>query len=56
MTLASHGLLRTKTPMISQFSGDELKGDVSFEYRENEIETLRNAYTESGIRNTITNP
>ena len=42
-TLASHGLLRTQTPKISQFSGDELKGDVSFEHWEYEIETLRRA-------------
>ena len=52
-TLASHGLLRTQTPKISQFSGDELKGDVSFEHWEYEIETLRKAYTESAIKEVI---
>ena len=31
-TLANHGLLRSPTPKISQFSGDDLKGDVSFEH------------------------
>ena len=52
--LASHGLLRTQTPKISQFSGDELKGDVSFEHWEYEIETLRKAYTQNAIKEAIT--
>ena len=33
-SLASHGLVRTQTPKISQFSGNELKGDVLFEHWE----------------------
>ena len=53
-TLASHWLLRTQTPKISQFSGDWLKGGVSFEHWEYEIETLRKAYTESATKKTIT--
>ena len=53
-TLASHGLLRTQTPKISQFSGDELNGNVSFEHWEYEIESLRKAYTESAIKEAIT--
>ena len=38
-TLASHGLLRSHTPKISQFSGDDLKGDVSFEHWEYEVDS-----------------
>ena len=53
-TLANHGLLRTQTPKIRQFSGDELKGDVSVEHWEYEIETLRKAYTYSTIKEAIT--
>ena len=52
--IASHGFSRTQTPKISQFSGDELKGHVSFEHWEYEIETLRKAYTESPIKEAIT--
>ena len=44
----------TQTPKISQFSGDELKGDVSFEHWEYEIETLRKAFAESTIKEAIT--
>ena len=46
--------MRTQTPKISHISGDELKGDVSFEHWEYEIETLRKAYTESAIKEAIT--
>ena len=53
-TLASHGLLRTQTPKLSKFSGDELKGNVSFEHWEYEIETLRKADTDSAIKEAIT--
>ena len=53
-TLTSHGLLKTQTPKISQFRGDELKGDVSFEHWDYGIETLRKGYTESKIKETIT--
>ena len=53
-SLASHGLLSSQTPKISQFSGDDLKGDVSFEHWEYEIETLRKAYTEGAIKEAIT--
>ena len=31
-TLASHGLLRSQTPQLFQFIGDDLKEDVSFEH------------------------
>ena len=34
VTLTSHGLFRSQTPKISQFSGDDLKGDVSIEHWE----------------------
>ena len=55
-TLASLELLRTQNPRISQFSGDELKSDVSFEHWEYEIETLTKAYTESATMEAITKP
>ena len=48
-TIASHGLLRSQTPKISQFSDDGLKGDVSFEPWEYEVGTLSGVYTESAI-------
>ena len=47
-------MFRTQTLKISQFTGDELKGDVSFEHWEYEVETLRKAYTESAIQEAIT--
>ena len=53
-TLAHHGLLRSQTPKISQFSGDSLKGDVSFEQWEYEVEILKATHTESAIREAIT--
>ena len=53
-TLASHGLLRSQTPKISQFSGDYLKGDVSFEHWEYAVETLSRVYTESAFKEAIT--
>ena len=53
-TLASHGLLRTQTTKISQFSGDELKEDTSFEHWKCEIETPRKAHTESAVKEAIT--
>ena len=53
-TVASHWLLMTQTPKISQLSGDELKGDVSFEHWEYEIETLRKSYTQTAIKEAIT--
>ena len=46
--------MRTQTSKISQFSGDELKGDVSFEHWEYEIETPRKAYPESVMKKAIT--
>ena len=53
-TLAQHGLLRSQIPKISQFSGDNLKGDVSFEQWEYEVEILKATHTESAIREAIT--
>ena len=53
-TLANHGLLRTQIPKISQFSGDDLKGDVSFEQWEYEVEILKATHTSSAIREAIT--
>ena len=53
-TLATHGLLRTQVPKISQFSGDNLKGDVGFEHWEYEIEILKTSHTESSIKEAIT--
>ena len=46
--------MRSKTPKISQFSGDDLKGDVSFEHWEYEVETLSRVNTESAIKEAIT--
>ena len=54
-TLASHGLLRSQTPKISQFSGDNLKGAVSFEHWEYEAETLSRVDTESAIKMLLLN-
>ena len=39
-TLAIHLLLRFQTNKFSQFSGNDLKGDMSFEHWEYEVETL----------------
>ena len=53
-TLANHGLLRTQVPKICQFSGDNMKGDASFEQWEYEVEILRPTHTASAIREAIT--
>ena len=53
-TLASHGLLTSQTPKISQFIGDNLKVDVSFEHWNYEVESLSRVYTESAIKEAIT--
>ena len=52
-TLASHGLLRSQTPNIFQFSGDDLKGDASFEHWEYEVETFSRVYTITAIKEAI---
>ena len=53
-TLVSHGLLRFQTLKMNQFSGDDLKGDVSFKHWEYEVETLSMVYTESAMKEAIT--
>ena len=52
-TLLKDGALRTNIPKLSAFSGEMAKGEVSFEQWSYELQTLRKAYSDSALRESI---
>ena len=52
-TLLKDGALRTNIPKLSAFSGERVKGEVSFEQWSYELQTLRNTYSDSALREGI---
>ena len=49
-TLLKDGALRTNIPKLLAFSGERTKGDVSFEQWSYELQTLRETYSDSALR------
>ena len=49
-TLFKDGALRTNIPKLSVFSGERVKGEVSFEQWSYELQTLRKTYSDSALR------
>ena len=47
------GALRTNIPKLSAFSGERVKGEVSFEQWSYELQTLRKTYSDSALREGI---
>ena len=47
------GALRTNIPKLSTFSGERVKGEVSFEQWSYELQTLRKTYSDSALREGI---
>ena len=52
-TLLMDGALRTNIPKLSTFSGERVKGEVSFEQWSYELQTLRKTYSDSALREGI---
>ena len=52
-TLLNDGALRTNIPKLSAFSGERVKGEVSFEQWNYELQTLRKTYSDSALREGI---
>ena len=52
-TLLKDGALRTNIPKLSAFSGERVKGEVSFEQWSYELQTLRKTYSDSPLREGI---
>ena len=52
-TLLKDGALRTNIPKLSAFSGERVKGEVSFEQWSYELQTLRKTYGDSALREGI---
>ena len=52
-TLLKDGALRTNIPKLSAFSGERVKGEVSFEQWSYERQTLRKTYSDSALREGI---
>ena len=52
-TLFKDGALRTNIPKLSTFSGERVKGEVSFEQWSYELQTLRKIYGDSALREGI---
>ena len=52
-SLIKDGGLRTNIPKLSVFSGERLKGEVSFEQWSYELQSLRKTYSESAFREGI---
>ena len=52
-TLLKDGALRTNIPKPSAFSGERVKGEVSFEQWSYELQTLRKTYSDSALREGI---
>ena len=52
-TLLKDGALRTNIPKLSAFSGERVKGEVSFEQWNYELQTLRKTYSDSALREGI---
>ena len=52
-TLLKDGALRTNIPKLSAFSGERVKGEVSFEQWSYELQTLRKTYSDSALREGI---
>ena len=52
-TLFKGGALRTNIPKLSTFSGERVKGEVSFEQWSYELQTLRKTYSDSALREGI---
>ena len=52
-TLLKEGALRTNIPKLSAFSGERVKGTVSFEQWSYELQTLRKTYSNSALRKGI---
>ena len=53
-TLIKDGALRTNIPKLSTFSGERVKGEVSFEQWSYELQTLRKTYSDSALREGYT--
>ena len=49
-TLLKDGALRTNIPKLSAFSGERVKGEVSFEQWSYELQSLRKTYSDSALR------
>ena len=52
-TLIKGGTLRTNIPKLLVFSGERLKGEVSFEQWSYKLQSLRKTYSESALRKGI---
>ena len=52
-TFFKGGALRTNIPKLSTFSGERVKGEVSFEQWSYELQTLRKTYSDSALREGI---
>ena len=52
-TLLKDGALRTNIPKLSAFSGERVKGEVSFEQWSYELQSLRKTYSDSALREGI---
>ena len=52
-TLLKDGALMTNIPKLSAFSGERVKGEVSFEQWSYELQTLRKTYSDSALREGI---
>ena len=52
-TLFKDGALRTNIPKLSTFSGEPVKGEVSFEQWSYELQTVRKTYSDSALREGI---
>ena len=52
-TLLKDGALRTNIPKLSAFSGERVKGEVSFQQWSYELQTLRKTYSDSALREGI---
>ena len=52
-TLLKEGALRTNIPMLSAFSGEMAKGEVSFEQWSYELQMLHKSYCDSALREGI---
>ena len=51
--LLKEGALRTNIPKLSAFSGEMVKGEVSFEQWSYELQSLRKTYSDSVLRKGI---
>ena len=52
-TLLKDGAFRTNIPKLSAFSGERVKGEVSFEQWSYELQTLRKNYSDSALKEGI---